>query len=213
MHKEEKSKNAPQDMTFNKDRVPIAEETILRFFQDLQNSMQSIYSIGQRRDYVVAEMARRWRKICVNIDWASVEKEFLPPNLKSVDNITAVVGLASKEGLPLVGIPRSEIVKELVTAPTLKERISILREHFIDITDDCKSALSGMDHEAVKQCKSAIDALLGGFAAPAQSHAANVIESTLFHLFGSKRQKIVKNHSKSPTPSGLGLKKAYSCFS
>lgn len=115
MHKEEKSKNAPQDMTFNKDQTPLAEETMLRFSQYLQNSMQSIYSIGQRRDYVVAEMARRWRKICVNIDWASVEKEFLPPNLKSVDNITAVVGLASKEGLPLVGIPRSEIVKELVT--------------------------------------------------------------------------------------------------
>jgi hypothetical protein len=115
MHNEEKSNNALQDVPFSKDRVPIAEETMLRFSQYLQNSMQSIYSIGQRRDYVVAEMTRRWREICVNIDWESVEKEFLPPNLKSVDNITAVVGLASKEGLPLVGIPRSEIVKELVT--------------------------------------------------------------------------------------------------
>lgn len=79
MYKKEKSKNTPQDVPFSKARIPLTEETMLQFFQDLQNSMQSIYSIEQRREYAFAEMARRCREASVNIDWESGDKEFLPP--------------------------------------------------------------------------------------------------------------------------------------
>lgn len=70
-----------------------------------------------------------------------------------------------------------------------------------------------MDHEPAKQCKSAVGALRGGFVGPAQSHAANVIESVIFYILGKKRQQIVKRQSETPTRNCLHSKKESGWFS
>lgn len=109
---------------------------------------------------------------------------WIPANLRNNADLDGVAVLALDEGLPLSWIPRSEIVAELLAADGSEARLAILQARQHDILDDCETALADVDHEWARQCLNASQALRAGFDAPAQSHAANIIDSVVLHLHG-----------------------------
>jgi len=128
----------------------------------------------------IAEMNLRLRLPSIDFDFT----QWIPANLRNVEDLDAVATIALEEGLPLSWVPRSEIVVALVSAGSRDERHAILIERTNDVLDDCESALGADDDELAVQCQSAIDALRAGFDAPAQSHASNIIDSIVLALLG-----------------------------
>ena len=92
--------------------------------------------------------------------------------------------MAFDEGIPLSWVPRPEIVEELLDANGREERQRVLTDRFQDILQDCSEVLAHTHGEWAHQAQSAVDALAAGFAAPAQSHAANVIDSVVLRVYG-----------------------------
>ncbi len=123
-------------------------------------------------------------------DAIQVFQNATPSNLHGLEGIEEVVALTRDEGLPLVWVPRNEILQVLVEASDADTRRGILLSHRDEILEDCVTVLSdaapllavglstlpAMCHEWVKEADDAVRALKAGFVGPAQSHAANVIE-------------------------------------
>ena len=116
-----------------------------------------------------------------------------PNNLRQCESLDRVVSLAKDEGLPLSWIPRSDIVERLIAASNGQERAQILDSRFDDVLNDCNDALIDVEGELAKQCRYAIKALAEGFTAPAQSHAGNIIASTIDQW--SKAKKLIGRES------------------
>ena len=120
----------------------------------------------------------------------------IPPNLHTLESIKEALSLTLDEGLPLVWVPRQEIVQILFEAPDAPTRRQILIDNLGVILDDCmavlddcpqtvdacKSDVAAIVIECANQTKNAIRALSAELHEPAQSHAANVIDSILPHI-------------------------------
>ena len=117
----------------------------------------------------------------------------MPPNLHTLASIKEALSLTRDEGLPLVWVPRQEIVQILLEAPDAPTRRQILIDNLGVILDDCMAVLddcpqtvhactpdvAAIGLECANQSKEAIRALNAELHGPAQSHAANVIDSIL----------------------------------
>lgn len=117
-------------------------------------------------------------------EWMAALDRWIPVNLRNVEDLDTVATVALDEGLPLSWVPRRGIVLELIGAGSRDDRHAILIGRTDDILDDCAAALTALDNEWAEQCKNAIGALRAGFAAPAQSHASNIIDSVVLALHG-----------------------------
>ena len=120
----------------------------------------------------------------------------IPPNLHGLEDVRDVVALTQDEGLPLVWVPRHEIVQSLIKAPDADTRREILFSHRDEILEDCLtvledcapllegciSDLSQMCLEWARESYGAARALKAGFVGPAQSHSANIIDSIVPHM-------------------------------
>jgi len=125
-----------------------------------------------------------WRGI---VDWQQLREHlnrWMPLNLRDVRDLAAAAQLSLDEGLPLAWVPRSAIVDALLASDTPQERAFILDERLTDILDDCEALLVHIPHEWARECVAAISALRAGFDGPAQSHAANIIDSIVLRLLG-----------------------------
>lgn len=121
------------------------------------------------------------------VDFARIFAEFdrwLPANLRHNADLDGVAALALVEGLPLAWIPRSEIVGELLGAEDSGARLAHLELRKNDILDDCEQALAAFDDQLARECLDSVRALRAGLVGPAQSHAANIIDSLLRHIHG-----------------------------
>ena len=131
----------------------------------------------------------------------------MPPNLHTLESIKEALSLTRDEGLPLVWVPRQEIVQILLEAPDAPTRRQILMDNLGVILDDCmavlddcsqtvhacKSDVAAIVIECANQSKKAIRSLNAELHEPAQSHAANVIDSILLHIcafLGDKPKRI-----------------------
>lgn len=120
----------------------------------------------------------------------------IPPNLHRLESIKEAFSLTRDEGLPLVWVPRQEIVQILIQAPDAPTRRQILIDNLGLILDDCMAVLDDCPQvlddctpdvaaagiECANQSKQAVRALNAELHGPAQSHAANVIDSVLPHI-------------------------------
>lgn len=126
-----------------------------------------------------------------------------PPNLKGLGELESVISLTHDEGIPVTWVPRQQITQMLIDAPDPVARKGILAKHSDDILEDCKSALqdcesaladcqsaphdrywsqAAMCGEWSEHCLDAIRTFARGLYGPAQSHAANIIDSIVLHL-------------------------------
>lgn len=122
--------------------------------------------------------------------------KIIPANLHGIDSIEDIAAITRDEGVPLVWIPRKEIVQLLTQAPDSATRQQILIDQRDSILDDCIAALDestsileGCDSdlgalcvEWADQTREAVNTLVAGFPSPAQSHATNIIDSILQRL-------------------------------
>jgi len=123
------------------------------------------------------------------INWTGLAAAFtdwLPDNLDRVTDLARAAQVALDDGLPLAWIPRTEIVTLILDAETREDRMQILDDRREDILDDCIAALEPIDHEWAIQCRSGVETLRAGFDAPAQSHAANILDSVVMGFLGGR---------------------------
>ena len=141
---------------------------------DLYDTIEQTAALGDVLERIHQGFKRSWR--------LDVTHRWLPSNLRSVPNldlVDAAATVALDEGIPLSWIPRAEIVVALVQANEPQARLRILHERQDDILDDCEAALAPSRHEWSVECRSAIRVLRLGNVGPAQSHAANIVDSIL----------------------------------
>lgn len=127
--------------------------------------------------------------------WFEIVDRWIPVNLREVGNLDAVAQVALNEGLPLSWVPREEIVEELLAANGPDERKAILDRRVDDVLDDCEGLLGGAKHEWARQCLAAISALRAGFDGPAQSHAANIVDSVILQLMGKNGRECARKRA------------------
>ena len=141
------------------------------------------------------ETLRRWsinaQRILVGLSHVIAEiTSTRPSNLLGIEDLESVARLSLDEGIPVAWIPRSEILTQLLEAPDASARIQVLDANSGAILDDCDSALKecrsllaefpGDTDECTEltvDCAEAIRAFAQGLYGPAQSHAANVVDS------------------------------------
>lgn len=128
----------------------------------------------------------------------------LPPNLRTISHLDRVVTLASDEALPLAWVPRTDIVEQLSDVSTREECQSVLDAHIQDILDDCEAVLETTHHEWTVQCRLAIRTFQLGLEAPAQSHAANIIDSVILAAGPQRGRDAGKNRGEAKTMAKIG---------
>ena len=120
----------------------------------------------------------------------------IPPNFRGLESIEEAVSLTRDEGLPLVWVPRQELVQILIEAPDASTRRQILLDNLGLILEDCMVVLDECPQvldvcspdvavvllECANQSMEAVRALNAELYGPAQSHASNVIDSLLPHI-------------------------------
>ena len=124
--------------------------------------------------------------------WQDIVRGWMPDNLHETPDLDSVAQVALDEGLPLCWVPRSEIVGALIDADDREERRNIVLERWDDVLDDCEASLEGITHEWASQCSEAIRALRFGMIGPAQSHAANIVDSIVVSRFGNGGREATK---------------------
>ena len=136
-------------------------------------------------------------------------QDAIPPNLHGLEDVRDVLTLTHAEGLPLVWVPRQEILQLLIEAPDADSRREILLSHRDEILgdcvavlndvkpllNDCVSTLSPMCLEWAKESGEAARSLRAGLVGPAQSHAANVTDSIVPHMSWFLGDKPKRGHA------------------
>lgn len=109
-------------------------------------------------------------------------EEKLPPNWQGANiQYKKVEEIVSSDSIPLVWVPRAEIVSEIMRVDTRDERVAILLERRAEIAEDCLAALDGIHREDLlgraEFGRKAIAASRTGHFEAAQVLAACVTES------------------------------------
>jgi hypothetical protein len=101
------------------------------------------------------------------------------------------------DGLPLVWVPRAELVREVVDAQDREARVAVLRRHVSELMEDCRSVLQKKplptlagQQTLAKRC---VEVLEQGHHEAAQALAAVVIDTAVFRkLPGSSYAEVRK---------------------
>ena len=160
------------------------------FSNRMTEIMGSVQSLGVRLSESLTPIMSGLRELGSNSDLLRFLKELpdwlslgRPANLQNCERLEEAARLAFDEGIPLSWVPRPGIVEELLDAHGREQRQEVLTNRFHDILQDCSEVLAQTHGEWAHQAQSAVDALAAGFAAPAQSHAANVIDSVVLRAY------------------------------
>lgn len=129
--------------------------------------------IGRSTEALVAASSRSFTDL-----WQRLEYCY-PPNLRGLASLDQAARIARAEGIAVCGVPRAEIVQELLAAPDATTRRQVLLYRREAIVEDCRDVLVGLDGELADQCRFAVGAFADGHSFAAQSHAAGVITSVL----------------------------------
>jgi hypothetical protein len=113
--------------------------------------------------------------------------EILPENWpRPIPNTGRIEDVLEKDGLPIVHIPRAEIVRAIVDAENYEARIAIIEARADDIAEDCYSVLDEDDVGREKQIplvKRAIESFQAGHFEAAQALAVSVCDTYLKDIF------------------------------
>jgi hypothetical protein len=124
----------------------------------------------------------------------------IPGNLRDApfEELEKVSIIGTDEGIPLANIPGPVLVRDLVAANSFEERAQMLQDRASEVLDDCARTVGEEHGPFAEQCTTAMHAYREGHIAPAQSHAANIVDSILRNLFdGDVNKKARQRASKS----------------
>lgn len=119
--------------------------------------------------------------------WAWMQ-ELLPPNWPDDLRHDRAQRVQTRDGIPLVWVPRANIVRDLVEAASSKTRNTIILQHADELLEDVEESLDvlgGFDQvsDQVGFVRQAIDAYRAGSLVVAQMALACILDSLVFeHL-------------------------------
>lgn len=120
----------------------------------------------------------------------------LPPNWPSDVDEHALLAVVQDEGIPLVWVPRAEIVDAVLGAADRNARLELLVEYQHMIVDDCREVLAAMDAEGlsgqVPLASKAVEALAGDHFEAAQALAVVVTETAVAQSISGKYEVVKK---------------------
>ena len=138
--------------------------------------------------------------------WDQWLTKWWPPNWPQDVDRHAMQALLNDEGLPLVWVPRAEIVMEVLAAGSREERVAVLVARRAQVTEDCRAVLADIDHPRLmtqrRLLTAAVDALAAGHDEAAQSLAVLVVETAVLeaaaagHIDGLADRKGLYNRVK-----------------
>lgn len=100
------------------------------------------------------------------------------------------------DGIPLVWVPREEIVGEVLSAADRSARTDVLLDHVDQLVDDCRAVLDGIPagplEDQTHLALRALDALWEGHVEAAQALAVLVTESAVSRTLGRKYPVVKK---------------------
>lgn len=159
------------------------------FLDLMRHQAEQFAVIAAKFDYLA--LVRQINSTFTGINW----EPLLFPYRHSVRYILLLTKLIRDERLPLMWVPRFEILDNLLSASTSEDRIRILDTHVVDVMDDCEAVLNDIKHEWAIQCRCAISALREGLYPAAQSHASNIIDSIVLAIYGKQGRDHVKKRA------------------
>ena len=120
----------------------------------------------------------------------------LPPNWPKGMDWEQVVTVIQTSGIPLVWVPRADIVTAVVGARTQADRIGVLLAHTNEIATDCRASLAGVDDPAlagqVTLALSAVEAFAAHHFQAAQALAVVVTETAIASVIRGNYREIKK---------------------
>jgi hypothetical protein len=120
----------------------------------------------------------------------------LPPNWPAEVDIDRIVGVIQAEGIPLVWVPRSEIVGELMTLKDRMSRVEALVVRAPELIADCRGVLDDVVTDSlagqVPLAMKAVDAFEAGHTAAAQALAVVVTETAVAAAISGKYEVVKK---------------------
>lgn len=132
---------------------------------------------------------------------------YYPPNLRAIDGLyfEDMESVVMAEGIALYGVPRRAIAEKLIRAETGAKRREVLGRSWQAISADCRELVVSCHSTAVAAFVPfaivALDALDGGYAAPAQALTASLIDAVSGVHFGKRRSNFVPNKKGTRTTS------------
>lgn len=118
-------------------------------------------------------------------------REWLPPNWPYGLDPDLAFSVIQDEGIPLVWVPRADIVSELLDAADREERLKVLVSRADEVAEDCAAALSEVTNsELVNQvplARRAVAAYAAGHHEAAQALAVVVVETAVSHTVKPKK--------------------------
>ena len=120
-------------------------------------------------------------------------REALPPNWPESGGMFDLgLDIIRDEGVPLVWVPRKEIITELLEAPDRNSRLGILLARKVDVIEDCRGVLEDVTcdsfAEQVTLLRRAVDALEAGHDEAAQALAVVVTETAVTRSIGGYKK-------------------------
>lgn len=114
----------------------------------------------------------------------------------SAHDIGAVMTIAQDEGVPLVWVPRGELVAQMLAAPDAAARRALLEAHVDEIVADCAAVVAAVDHPRLREHQDrlaqAVAAHQAGLHAAGQALAAVVVTALLQWVYGHRELKKVR---------------------
>ncbi len=108
-------------------------------------------------------------------------RESRPPNWPESMDFDRLEEVIQDDGLPLVWVPRSSIVSQVLDAPDRVSGVKVLLAHRTEVIEDCREVLSTITTptygDKVALTVQAADAFADGHAGAAQALAVVVVES------------------------------------
>nr|AAZ78233.1 unknown [Mycolicibacterium austroafricanum] len=167
-----------QSKLFESNVVPSLADTLAKIQQTTMQSLRPIY-VPQLPESMFDSL-RKTLKGIFPANW--------PSELPDFDRIEEVI---EKDGIPIVHIPRAEIVQEICDAHDYDARVQILVDRASDIADDCRDALQRVYDEIVDKqlplAQRAIEAYQAGYFESAQALAVSVCDTYLKKMYQGTR--------------------------
>ncbi|MEU7761680.1 hypothetical protein [Micromonospora aurantiaca (nom. illeg.)] len=131
----------------------------------------------------------------------------MPPNWPEQADFDLVFKVIQEDGIPLVWVPRPEIVADLLAAPDRDARVKVLTARAADVAHDCRETLGQITRpdlvNMLPMASSALDAYIDGHHAPAQALSVAVVETVVTRTIGKYQQ--AKTFAKIDDPKKLGM--------
>lgn len=114
----------------------------------------------------------------------------IPDNLIGhLRDLEPLWNMSIDDGIAICWIPGSGILNDLITAESTNARLALLMDRRPEILADCYEILTDLDTPAAAACREAVAAAAAGHHGPAQSHAANVLDSFVLNIADRDRAR------------------------